>query len=366
MSVTVTTIVGARPQFVKAAVVSRALAGRGIAETLVHTGQHFDAAMSGAFFEELGLPEPAHHLGINGGTHAEMTGRMLMAIEAVLMQSRPNWVLIYGDTNSTLAGALAAAKLAIPVAHVEAGLRSFRRTMPEEINRVAADHMSSLLLCPTETAIDNLRREGIVAPAAVNVGDVMYDAIRAYSPIASARSTILRRLNLTERGYAVLTIHRAENTASPTAVAELLTTVAEVGADLPIVFPIHPRTRALLSAETLSAIVANGRVTVIDPIPYLDSLQLQANARLVMTDSGGMQKEAYLVGVRCLTLRDETEWPETLAAGMNVVIGSRPADLRASVAAAMAPVPATLPQPFGDGTASDKIAALLESRGASA
>lgn len=366
MSIKVTTIVGARPQFVKAAVVSRALAAQGVAETLVHTGQHYDAAMSGAFFEELGLPAPSHHLDINGGTHGEMTGRMLTAIEAVLMKARPDWVLIYGDTNSTLAGALAAAKLAIRVAHVEAGLRSFRRTMPEEINRVAADHVSSLLLCPTETAIENLRREGIHAPAAVNVGDVMLDAIRAYAPVAARRSRILERLGLRAREYALLTIHRAENTASPEALAELLAQVSLVGADVPVVFPIHPRTRALLSAQTLADLSANGRIIVVEPVPYFDSLQLQANARLVMTDSGGMQKEAYLLGVRCLTLRDETEWPETLAAGMNAVIGSHPLDLRASAAAAMTPVPAQLPAPFGDGHASDKIAALLISRGASA
>jgi UDP-GlcNAc3NAcA epimerase len=313
MAIRLLSVVGARPQFIKAAAVSRAIAAHpALVEVMVHTGQHFDPEMSDVFFEELGIPAPAHHLDIHGGGHGEMTGRMLEALERVLAEVRPAAVIVYGDTNSTLAGALAAAKLHVPVAHVEAGLRSFNRRMPEEINRVLADHVSTLLFCPTETAVANLAREGITE-GVFNVGDVMYDATLFAAASARSRSAILDRLGLRPKTYAVATLHRAENTDDPAALARAVAYLEAEAARRPVVLPLHPRTRAALARHALSL----SAVSIVAPLGYLDMHRLLQDAELVLTDSGGLQKEAYFHRVPCVTLRDETEWVETVEHGWN-------------------------------------------------
>jgi UDP-GlcNAc3NAcA epimerase len=306
------TVVGARPQFVKAAAVSRAAAARAdLEEMLLHTGQHFDAAMSRVFFEELGIPQPHVNLGISGGSHGDMTGRMLAGIEEVILTERPDIVLVPGDTNSTLAGALAAAKLQVPVAHLEAGLRSFNRAMPEEINRVLSDHVSALLLCPTATAVANLRREGIVA-GVHEIGDVMYDAT-LFAAARARRSEVLARLGLAAGGYAVATVHRAETTDDRDRLAEIVEFLKARARACPIVLPLHPRTRARIAGFGLDL----GPLLACEPLGYLDMHRLLQSATVVYTDSGGLQKEAYFHHVPCVTLRSETEWVETVAAGWN-------------------------------------------------
>lgn len=305
-------VVGARPQFVKAAAVSRALAAAGLPEVMVHTGQHFEPAMSQVFFDELAIPAPSHNLAIHGGGHAAMTGRMLQALEPILLAERPDWVLVYGDTNSTLAGALAAAKLHLKVAHVEAGLRSFNRRMPEEVNRVLTDHVSARLFCPTNAAIANLAKEGIVA-GVHQVGDVMYDAMLHATAAASRRSDILPRLELAPGRYDVATLHRAENTDDAGRLARLVDWLKLKAAVRPLVLPLHPRTRQAVAAAGLDL----GGIRVIPPASYLDMAALLAGCVAVYTDSGGLQKEAYFHRKPCVTLREETEWVETIAAGWN-------------------------------------------------
>lgn len=306
------TVVGARPQFIKAAPVSRALAAKGVGEILVHTGQHFDVAMSAIFFEELDIPAPAYNLGINSSRHGAMTGRMIEKLEAVMLVEKPDVVLVYGDTNSTIAGALAAAALHIPVAHVEAGLRSFNRRMPEEINRVVTDHVSGLLFCPTQTAVRNLAAEGITAGVHA-VGDVMYDMTLSTIERAEQRSTILETLGLSPHAYAVSTVHRAENTDDPERLARIMAWLAEAAQETPVVMPLHPRTQKLMA----DAIRVPPRVRLIAPLGYLDMTRLVHHAAAVFTDSGGLQKEAYFHRVPCVTLREETEWVETVDAGWN-------------------------------------------------
>ena len=309
----IVTIVGARPQFVKAATVSRALQSRpDMTEIMVHTGQHFDANMSDIFFRELGIRAPDHHLGIGGGSHGEMTGKMLAEIERVLITEEPNWVLVYGDTNSTLAGALAAAKLHIRVAHVEAGLRSFNRRMPEEINRVMTDHVSTLLLCPTEVAIANLAAEGITR-GAHQIGDVMYDAALDARERARNESTILGLLQLKPGGFALSTVHRAENTDDPVRLGAILDHLKTAAQSRPVVLPLHPRTAGAVKRHDM---LLDG-LTVIDPVGYLDMTALLDACVEIHTDSGGVQKEAYFHRKPCVTLRDETEWVETIEAGWN-------------------------------------------------
>lgn len=311
----IVTIVGARPQFVKAFALSRALkAGADFEEVLVHTGQHFDDNMSAVFFEELGIPKPKHHFAISGGAHGAMTGEMLRRIEEVLLEETPDAVVVYGDTNSTLAGALAAAKLSVPLVHIEAGLRSFNRAMPEEINRVVADHLSTVLFAPTRVAIENLAREGIVKGVHLS-GDLMYDAMRLATPIAEQRSTVLERLGLGAKGYGVATIHRAANTDDPQALAPVIDFVAREAAKRPIVFPVHPRTVAAMRRAGIDP--ARPGIVVSEPVGYLDMCKLLHHAEIVLTDSGGVQKEAYFHRVPCVTLRDETEWTETVACGWN-------------------------------------------------
>ena len=354
----VVAIVGARPQFVKAAVVSRALRAAGIQEILVHTGQHYDDNMSRVFFEELQIPAPDHNLGIGSGSHGAQTGKMLEAIEQVLTQNQPDFVLVYGDTNSTLAGALAAAKLHIPVAHVEAGLRSFNRRMPEEINRVLTDHVSALLFTPTETADKNLHNEGI--PRGVHrVGDVMYDAVLFYRDLAKKNASVLKNLQLQPRQYILATIHRAENTDDPERLREIFSALIELASATPIVLPLHPRTRKILdsSGALKNSSAAAKNLRLIEPISYLNMLALESEAKTILTDSGGVQKEAFFFRVPCVTLRDETEWVETVEAGWNTIVGMAASKI---VTAARRPKEGIQDShPFGTGDAGQKIAQIL-------
>lgn len=341
----IVTIVGARPQFIKAASVSRAIRETdGIDEMMVHTGQHFDADMSDVFFEELDIPEPKYRLNINGGGHGEMTGRMLEAIEPVLIAEKPDWVVVYGDTNSTLAGALAAAKLHIPIAHVEAGLRSFNRRMPEEINRVLTDHLSALQLCPTTAAVKNLGKEGI-SEGVHQIGDVMYDATLFAIRRSEAGSNILSDLGLSPGSYGVATVHRAENTNDATSLGEVISFLQRQGKNRPIVLPIHPRTRQ--NAQRMG--VTFDGLRVVNPVGYLDMAKLLNGACEVFTDSGGLQKEAYFHRVPCTTLRDETEWVETIAHGWNRLWKGADFAERSAI------------DEYGDGRAAFRIVELLKS-----
>lgn len=312
----IVTIIGARPQFIKAAAVSRKIAEReNIQEVLVHTGQHYDANMSDIFFEELSIPRPHYHLGIGGGHHGEMTGRMLGAIESVLLDEKPDWVLVYGDTNSTLAGALAAVKLHIPVAHIEAGLRSFNRRMPEEINRVLTDHASDLLLAPTRIAMSNLSTEGVAQKKCHLVGDVMYDASLFYRD--RARKPIwFAELGIAPSEFVLATIHRAENTDDLVRLAGIMQGLGSAG--LPVILPLHPRTRGKLREY---GITLSANLHAVEPVGYLEMIWLEANCALVATDSGGVQKEAYFFQKPCVTLRNETEWVELVETGWNVLAG---------------------------------------------
>src|SRR5687767_11661717 len=313
----IATIIGARPQFVKAAAFSRIVAGRAdMEEILIHTGQHYDFNMSEVFFQQLNIPPPRYNLGVGSGHHGAQTGKMLEMIEAAFQKEKPNVVLVYGDTNSTLAGALAAAKLHIPVAHVEAGLRSFNRRMPEEINRVLTDHASSALFAPTQAAVEHLAAEGVPADRVHLVGDVMYDAALAYARVAEAQSAILRSLGLAAGRYALATIHRAENTDDPRRLQQICRGLAETAAAMPVVFPVHPRTRAALKRADI-ALADRPGLTLCDPVGYLDMTMLEKSAALIVTDSGGVQKEAYFHGVPCITVREETEWTELVDLGWN-------------------------------------------------
>ncbi len=321
----IVTIVGARPQFIKAAPVSRAIQkhnrkghGTQITEIIVHTGQHYDDKMSAIFFRDLDLPDPNVNLDVGSGPHGWQTAQMLMRIEEVFMAQKPDMVLVYGDTNSTLAGALASVKLHIPLAHVEAGLRSFNREMPEEHNRVVSDHLSNLLFCPTQTAIKNLEHEGITKGVHC-VGDVMYDSVLFNINFVEKRSHILKQYNLEPKQYALATVHRAENTDAPERLKAILNALEEITSNgLPVILPLHPRTQNKISDFNLS----HNSLQLIDPISYLDMLILEKQAKVILTDSGGVQKEAYWFKVPCVTLRAETEWLETVESGWNVIVGS--------------------------------------------
>jgi len=347
----IVSVVGARPQFIKAAVVSRVLRGQH-QERLLHTGQHYDYEMSEVFFRELDLPRPDINLGVGSASHARQTGEMLIGIEQVLLREKPDGVLIYGDTNSTLAGALAAAKLNLPVAHVEAGLRSFNRAMPEEINRVVADRLSDLLFCPTRTAVENLAREGITAGVHL-VGDVMYDLLLQSLPLAERTSTILERLGLQPGAYLLATVHRAGNTDSRENLAGILAGLGATGET--VILPLHPRTRHALAGWGLAPAE---KVRLIEPVGYLDMLVLEKNARLILTDSGGVQKEACWLGIPCLTLREETEWVETVEAGWNLLVGTS-AERIAEAVRGFYPQ-GEKPALFGDGRAGEQIVRILE------
>lgn len=347
----VVSVVGARPQFIKAAPVSHALRKAGVAEILLHTGQHYDDEMSAIFFRELEIPPPDRNLGVGSGSHGSQTGQMLSGIEGVLLAEAPDWVVLYGDTNSTLAGALAASKLHIPIAHVEAGLRSFNRTMPEEINRVLTDHISSLLLCPTPAGVRNLAAEGVCAGVHL-VGDVMYDAAMQHSELARSRPGLIESLGVQYGRYLLLTIHRPSNTETLEGLLTVLRAVAETGE--PVIFPVHPRTRALLH-ENSAELPPN--LKLISPVGYLDMLALEQGARMIVTDSGGMQKEAYFFSVPCITLREDTEWTETLECGWNRLTGAVPDRIRQAIRD-FCPN-GQHPPLFGDGHAADRIVQAL-------
>ncbi|HRI56367.1 MAG TPA: UDP-N-acetylglucosamine 2-epimerase (non-hydrolyzing) [Anaerolineae bacterium] len=315
----IVTVLGARPQFIKASVVSHAIAQNdSLTEVLVHTGQHFDANMSDVFFEELGMSKPDYFLNIHSGNHGAMTGRMLVEVEQVLLKEKPDIVMVYGDTNSTLAGALAAVKLHIPVAHVEAGLRSFNMAMPEEVNRILTDRVSRWLFTPTETAAQNLVREGFAAEQIIPVGDVMYDVALHHGQRVQAGTGLMAKLGLTKNGYVLATVHRAENTDHPQRLNAIVDALEATAADLPVVWPMHPRTRAILQKAGRLEQLAQS-VHVIDPVGYLDMVQLERHAAVIATDSGGVQKEAFFYQVPCVTLRDETEWVELVEAGWNLL-----------------------------------------------
>ncbi|RQD81822.1 MAG: UDP-N-acetylglucosamine 2-epimerase (non-hydrolyzing) [Methanocalculus sp. MSAO_Arc1] len=349
----IVSIIGARPQFIKCAPVSRALR-KDHQEILVHTGQHYDENMSGIFFEELSIPIPDYHLGIGSGSHGAQTGRMLAAIEEVLLKEEPDMVLVYGDTNSTLAGALAAAKLHIPVAHIEAGLRSYDRSMPEEMNRVLTDHASDLLFVPTENGVANLAREGI-EKGVYRVGDVMVDALLFNRDLAG-RSDILERLDLESGTYYLATVHRAGNTDEEKNLRSIMAAFAAL--DRPVIFPAHPRTRKFLEQY---GIAAGRNVRLIEPLPYLDMLQLLSHACAILTDSGGVQKEAYILQVPCITLRENTEWVETVEDGWNVLAGADTGCIIAAVSQMTGDGGRSgiHSAHYGDGTAADKIRRII-------
>lgn len=347
----IASIVGARPQFIKLAPISRAMERlkNEFTHLVIHTGQHYDYEMSQVFFDDLNLKAPDYHLGVGSGTHGYQTGEMLKRIEEVLLKEQPDLVLVYGDTNSALSGALAAAKLHIPVAHIEAGLRSFKKTMPEEINRVLTDHISTLLFCPTEKAVENLKREGITEGVRL-VGDVMYDATLMYLELAETKSRILERLNLTPRSYALATVHRAENTDNPERLAAIFQGLRAIADDgLPVVLPLHPRTRKQVESLGISL----SSLLVLEPLSYLDMLILEKHARVILTDSGGVQKEAFFFRVPCVTLREETEWVETVELGWNVLVGCEPESIHQKALQAQPGKETT--SPYGDGKAGERV-----------
>lgn len=383
-------VVGARPQFVKVACVAREIAdqveGRGgglIKHSILHTGQHYDHSLSETFFEELSIPRPAINLEVGSGPHGLQTGQMLGGIEAILLDVAPDIVLVYGDTNSTLAGALAAAKLGVPVAHLEAGLRTFNRSMPEEINRVMADHVSSVLFCPTSLSIRNLEAEGLTniifggervspgdldevallmaltdRPLVVNVGDVMVDSFLFHRQRALERSSIVERLDLRPKDYILATVHRAETTDHPEVLGQLFETLSAIAGSMArVVCPLHPRTRR--SLLDLGVLATSGELLLIEPVSYLDMLALEHHSQLILTDSGGVQKEAFLAGVPCVTLREETEWPETIECGWNRLAGVDRDRILKGVEEYGRELPPPAPPIYGDGTAARMIVDLL-------
>ncbi|HLI95326.1 MAG TPA: UDP-N-acetylglucosamine 2-epimerase (non-hydrolyzing) [Candidatus Baltobacteraceae bacterium] len=349
----VLSVVGARPQFVKAALLSAEFAARGVDEIVIHTGQHYDREMSDVFFEQLRLPTPAYNLGVGGGAHGEQTGEMLKRLEPVVQSERPDWLLVYGDTNSTLAGALTGAKQHVPVAHVEAGLRSFNRMMPEEINRIVADHVAQLLLVPNQRAAEQLREEGIRRGVRI-VGDLMVDLALQVAAKLPARPPILDRFRVQPGAYCVATIHRAANTDDPSTFARLLQGLRSI--DRPIVFPVHPRTRDVARRAGAGD---GDNLILCEPLAYAEMLALLSQAATLFTDSGGLQKEAFVLKVPCVTLRQETEWLDTLVDGWNVLAGSDPQKI---VEASGRPTPARQGSPFGEGDAAKRIVDALRER----
>jgi UDP-GlcNAc3NAcA epimerase len=341
---------------VSAAIVEQKRRGADIEEVMVHTGQHYDQNMSQVFFDQLEVPRPKYNLAVGSGAHGAMTAKILVAVEQVLLDEKPDWLLVYGDTNSTLAGALAAAKLHVPVCHVEAGLRSFEKRMPEEVNRILTDHVSQLLLCPTHTAITNLKNEGIVR-GVHHVGDVMYDAALIFAKVAQG-SDVLARHGLTPKQFLLATVHRAENTDDPARLQSILQALSNLAsAARPLLLPLHPRTRATLKTLGLEGLVAgNPGLRLVEPVPFLDMIVLEQQAALILTDSGGVQKEAYFHRVPCVTLRDETEWVETVEAGWNQLVGADQARIEAAASTAK---PGRPIDEYGDGNAAHKVVQLL-------
>ncbi|MCL6419724.1 non-hydrolyzing UDP-N-acetylglucosamine 2-epimerase [Aestuariirhabdus haliotis] len=349
------TILGARPQFIKAATVSRAIARVSkYSEVIVHTGQHYDSNMSDVFFSELEIPKPAYNLGVGGGSHGQNTGRMLEEIEKILLQEKPSIVLVYGDTDSTLAGALAAVKTHIPIVHVEAGLRSFNRRMPEEINRVLTDHMSDLLLTPTEQAISNLSAEGIVGRTVVNVGDVMFDAALYFGQRAELESDVMDKYGLVSKQFYLATVHRQENTDDEFRLKKIFEGFSKI--DQPVVLPLHPRTKNSIHQQDIEL---PSNIHIIDPQGYIDMVMLEKNACVIVTDSGGIQKEAYFHGVPCVTLRDETEWVELVDMGWNRLASPVDDDFVSIFAQSFRGGQEGL-TPYGSGTAAEQVVSALD------
>jgi UDP-GlcNAc3NAcA epimerase len=370
----IVTVIGARPQIIKAAALSRAIAAQfrnTIREVIVHTGQHYDDNMSQVFFNELGIPEPAYNLNAGSGTHGKQTAAMIAGLEDVLLTEKPNAIVLYGDTNSTLAGAVAASKLHIPVVHIEAGLRSFNKSMPEEINRILCDHVSTLLFCPTATGFDNLMREGfrsepappytIDNPAVFHCGDVMYDNSLHFSELAEARNDIMSRLDLSENGFILSTIHRNNNTDDPTRLKALFSALLDISesADTDVVLPLHPRTAKLLNEqlgdELIRRLRSNSRVKITEPASFLEMVVLEKNCSLVMTDSGGVQKEAFFFKKPCVILRPETEWVELVECGAAIVADADPVKIRNAFAKLFRNSAIEYPRFYGDGKASEFI-----------
>ncbi len=350
----IVTVVGARPQFIKAAPVSRALK-KPVQEILVHTGQHYDENMSRIFFDELGLPRPKYDLEVGSGPHGHQTGLILERIETVLLKEKPQLMLVYGDTNSTLAGALAAVKLRIPVAHVEAGLRSYNHDMPEEINRVLTDRCADLLFCPTKTAVNNLKKEGIV-DGVTDTGDVMYDAALLFADTAERRSDILDQHRLSPQSYFLCTVHRANNTDVKQNLQQIVKALIQI--EEPVLFPVHPRARKFLAEYGLIHLLnKSGNVILINPVSFLDMIHLEKNARAILTDSGGVQKEAYFYRVPCITLRNETEWVETVEDGWNMLTGTDTERI-IQVVRTFRPKK-TSKNPYGNGDASQRIKQII-------
>jgi UDP-N-acetylglucosamine 2-epimerase len=368
-------IVGARPQFIKAAPVSRRLKESGIREVIVHTGQHYDHNMSMVFFKELGIKDPGYNLGVGSLTHGAQTGRMMERIEKVLLKEEPGVVLVYGDTNSTLAGALSAVKLHIPIAHVESGLRGFNKKIPEEVNRILTDHISDILFCPTENAVKNLRNEGFEnvvnngklvkgsfrmprsLPLVVNTGDIMYDSLLFNLDISKKRSRVLKLYGLLPKGYYLATIHRAENTDDPSRLRRIFRIFNRIAKKCHLVIPLHPRTKKLLS-ETKGY---DSNLKIIPPLSYLDMLTISNSARVILTDSGGLQKEAFILSVPCVTLRNETEWVETLRGEMNILAGVEEDKIIEAVKMQeRKKEKINLKNTFGDGNAAEKIVKIIK------
>lgn len=346
------TVIGARPQFIKAAPVSRVLREKHT-ELIIHTGQHYDPNMSDIFFEELNIPKPDYHLAVGSGSHGKQTGEMLEKIEEIVLKEEPDYLLVYGDTNSTLAGALVAAKLHVPVIHIEAGLRSFNKKMPEEINRIMTDHVSEFLFCPTDTAVKNLKDENITRHV-YNIGDVMYDAVLYNRTLAEEKSHVLEQNGLEKNGYHLITIHRAENTDDVQNMNNILEAFSKI--DTLKIWPIHPRTKHKLADYGIDlSTIPN--LKIIDPVGYLDMLTLEANAKKIVTDSGGVQKEAYFMQVPCVTVREQTEWVETLESEANILVGTDVDKLVSAVEKKVTPVYKDV---FGDGKAAAKIVEILE------
>ncbi len=361
------TIIGARPQFIKSSVVSEKITelnekeSISVEEVIVHTGQHYDRVMSEVFFDELGIPKEKYNLKIGSANHGEQTGQMLLEIEKVLKIENPDWVLVYGDTNSTLAGALSAVKLNIPVAHVEAGMRSFNRRMPEEINRVVSDHICQLNLCSTQVAMDNLKNEGREKTAFL-VGDVMYDCSLKFENLAekSFGNKVFSGLNINKNNYILMTCHRAENTDVKLRLTQIVEAINEIAENTDIVFPIHPRTELYLNKFNLSF---SEKVKVIPPVSYFEMLLLEKNAQLILTDSGGIQKEAFFFKVPCVTMRDETEWVETVELGANIIVGSDKGRIKSAILDFCKDSHllknGIINNPYGDGNAAEKIVKIL-------
>ena len=379
--VKILSIVGARPQFIKLAPICHAAVkyGKRLQHCIIHTGQHYDYNMSKIFFKELGIPDPDYHLNVGSASHGQQTGRMLERIEKILIKLRPDWVIVYGDTNSTLAGALAAKKLLIPVAHVEAGLRSYNCEMPEETNRIVTDHCSDILFCPTDTAIRNLEKEGFphminggklvlrrnrfglnkTLPCVFNVGDIMYDALKTNLKIAEQKSHVLKELGLTSRAYYLATIHRAENTDNVKNLSNILIALCKISKNFPVIFPIHPRTRKQLHKFKIPPRLVD-QIRLIEPISYFDMLLLEKNAKVILTDSGGIQKEAFFLQVPCITLRAETEWLETVKKRWNFIAGVDVTKIMQAVKFfTRRRHPPLASSPFGKGNSAETILRIL-------